>query len=688
MSQVEINNLAPPYNTVAYLEATFADGNVFIGSGVMVGPNDVLTASHVVYSSVNGGVATSVKVILGYDPSPLETPYGTLSGALTNYNTGFDPNNDGFLFSGNHGPGLQGSELDYALVSLDVAIGDYSGWMGIDPNYSSGIVNITGYPGFYGHNPMNDSAFISVDRFDFIFHYSNTEVHPGNSGGPVWYSSNGASYVVSVVSTESWGAQLSGSIFNQLQNWISSNDYLITNADRLINGSEAADYITTGSGNDTINSNGGDDGIIAGSGNDIVNGGDGNDTIYGQDGTDTLHGNVGHDYLNGGAGNDSLIGDAGNDFLEGGPGIDSLNGGDGDDTYVVDVGGDTIADSSGMDTVQAYVPWVLGSGIENLTLLSSAAYGVGNTQSNVILGNSVSNALLRGLGGADTIMGGDGDDWVEGDSNGNDPFPGVAGNDTLYGDGGDDTLQGGAGDDLMYGGSGTDFLIADAGNDLVYGGSEWDAIDGRPGNDLLYGEEGDDIIFGDGYFYLFGFGDDTLYGGDGDDIMMGEAGEHYSFGGNDVMYGENGNDLLYGGAGNDVIYGGTGNDVIDGGDGFDYIVGGVGSEIMLGSNYVAPTSGSDLFVYQTMLDGGDSIYGFDTRPAENDAIDLRPLFDALGYAGTTPRTDGYLYVSQNGANTDVYVDANGATGGMNLTLMVTLVATTATSVPDADFLFQ
>jgi Ca2+-binding RTX toxin-like protein len=69
------------------------------------------------------------------------------------------------------------------------------------------------------------------------------------------------------------------------------------------------------------------------------------------------------------------------------------------------------------------------------------------------------------------------------------------------------------------------------------------------------------------------------------------------------MYGENGNDLLYGGAGNDVIYGGTGNDVIDGGDGFDYIVGGVGSEIMLGSNYVAPTSGSDLFVYQTMLDG-------------------------------------------------------------------------------------
>jgi V8-like Glu-specific endopeptidase len=79
MSQVEINNLAPPYNTVAYLEATFADGNVFIGSGVMVGPNDVLTASHVVYSSVNGGVATSVKVILGYDPSPLETPYGTLS---------------------------------------------------------------------------------------------------------------------------------------------------------------------------------------------------------------------------------------------------------------------------------------------------------------------------------------------------------------------------------------------------------------------------------------------------------------------------------------------------------------------------------------------------------------------------------------------------------------------------------
>ena len=51
----EINNLAYPYDTVVYIETTFPDHQVFTGSGVMVGPNDVLTLSAV--SAVLGVVA-------------------------------------------------------------------------------------------------------------------------------------------------------------------------------------------------------------------------------------------------------------------------------------------------------------------------------------------------------------------------------------------------------------------------------------------------------------------------------------------------------------------------------------------------------------------------------------------------------------------------------------------------------
>jgi V8-like Glu-specific endopeptidase len=44
-----------PYTAVVYLETTFADGSVSGGTGVVVGQNDILTASHVVFNASRGG---------------------------------------------------------------------------------------------------------------------------------------------------------------------------------------------------------------------------------------------------------------------------------------------------------------------------------------------------------------------------------------------------------------------------------------------------------------------------------------------------------------------------------------------------------------------------------------------------------------------------------------------------------
>ncbi|MGY4178377.1 Ca2+-binding RTX toxin-like protein [Bradyrhizobium sp. USDA 4518] len=420
MSAVEINNLAYPFDTVVYIETTYPDGSVFTGSGVIVGPNDVLTASHVVYNGSHGGAASSIKVIPAYDPSPLEMPYGTFFASNFQYYIGFDPDNDGVLVSGNNGPGLAGSEIDFAVIGLNTAIGDRTGWMGIDPNFSSGIVNITGYPGFYGDNPMNDSGYISEDSTDFIYNYGSIEVHPGNSGGPVWhYLSNGFPYVVSVVSTSIWGAQLSGSNYDVLENWISANDFLIANADRLLSGTAGADHITSGGGNDTINALAGDDVITAGAGNDIVNGGDGNDTIHGQDGTDTINGENGNDVLYGETGNDILSGGAGNDYLDGGFGYDQMRGGLGNDTFVFNSGADVAIElaGQGIDTIMSSASLVMPANVENATLTGNGWISLtGTTGSNVLTGNPGNNVLLGGLGddtligklGKDTLTGGGG----------------------------------------------------------------------------------------------------------------------------------------------------------------------------------------------------------------------------------------------------------------------------------------
>jgi V8-like Glu-specific endopeptidase len=45
-----------PYSAVTYIEAEYPNGTIREGSGVVVGKNDVLTASHIIYSDANGGL--------------------------------------------------------------------------------------------------------------------------------------------------------------------------------------------------------------------------------------------------------------------------------------------------------------------------------------------------------------------------------------------------------------------------------------------------------------------------------------------------------------------------------------------------------------------------------------------------------------------------------------------------------
>jgi serralysin len=320
--------------------------------------------------------------------------------------------------------------------------------------------------------------------------------------------------------------------------------------------------------------------------------------------------------------------------------------------------------------------------IENAT----GGYGAdtlrGNQADNALLGH-FGNDTLIGRGGNDTLIGGDGDDWLEGETGNNPlPFGQVAGNDTIAAGTGNDVVLAGAGDDLVFGEADADVIVGEAGNDTLYGNEGYDAIDGGDGGDVLVGGTDGDILFG-------GQDSDTLYGSEGDDLIMGERGEDSDAGALDIIYGEGGNDLLDGSAGNDWIFGGAGNDVIDGDYGSDLIFGGMGSDICLGSGaseFRGPTIGNDLFVFTGMGDAGDAIWGFDTRPGDTDGIDLRSLFDSIGYAGTNPVGDGVLGFVQGPDYCLVAVDANG--GANEWTGVVSLYGVQATQMNSDFFLFQ
>lgn len=204
----------------------------------------------------------------------------------------------------------------------------------------------------------------------------------------------------------------------------SASFYLWANVENLtLVAGTAAQF---GVGNELANiitGNGGDNLLIGHQGNDTIYGGAGNDWIYGQEDNDILWGGAGTDYL---------VGDDGNDVLHGEDGAgeqDFLYGWAGDDTYYVDAQNDFTFENAGGGTDIVYAniaggTYYLFDNVENLVLLGTTLYGVGNALANVITGSDATNWLLGGAG--------------------NDRIDGGKGNDALYGEAGADTFVFGA----------------------------------------------------------------------------------------------------------------------------------------------------------------------------------------------------------------------------------------------------
>jgi Ca2+-binding RTX toxin-like protein len=240
----------------------------------------------------------------------------------------------------------------------------------------------------------------------------------------------------------------------------SASFYLYANVENLVLDDGTGDLFGVGNALDNvIVGNDGSNLLLGGLGNDTIDGGDGIDNLFGEGGNDTLNGEAGVDYIVGGDGDDAmdggadadaLYGQAGNDVLSGGTGFvtdilvggdgddtlygnsglgdyDRMDGGAGNDTYFVDTGDDLTFEAAGggTDTVYANVAGAnngvyLYANVENLVLLGSTTFGVGNQLANRLTGNSAGNWLLGGDGG-DTLNGKAGNDVLFG-QNGNDTF--------------------------------------------------------------------------------------------------------------------------------------------------------------------------------------------------------------------------------------------------------------------------
>ena len=196
-----------PWSAVVQIYSTFPSGRQYAGSGVIVGRNNVLTASHVVYDASEGGTAVAV----GVYPGRIENlaPFGLyIATEITPYGLELDGNPNSMTAAE--------TAYDIALLGFSEELGaETGGWMDAASFGPSGGANVTGYPSRTpdkvpdGTHAWNDFGTVTNNR-DGTLTASGIFVAPGHSGGPAWVDGDpgpGISpLVVGILSAQGIGA--------------------------------------------------------------------------------------------------------------------------------------------------------------------------------------------------------------------------------------------------------------------------------------------------------------------------------------------------------------------------------------------------------------------------------------------------------------------------------------------------
>ncbi|WP_168154999.1 type I secretion C-terminal target domain-containing protein, partial [Acinetobacter junii] len=326
--------------------------------------------------------------------------------------------------------------------------------------------------------------------------------------------------------------------------------------------------------------------------------------------------------------------------------------------------------SEGTDKVFSSISYSLsGQFVENLELTGSANINAtGNNQNNILIGNSGNNTLNGGLG-ADSLKGGLGNDiyYVDnvGDvvtelsSEGTDKvFSSISY--SLSGQFVENLELTGSANINATGNNQNNILIGNSGNNILNGGLGNDTLNGGLGADSLKGGLGNDI------YYVDNVGDVvTELSSEGTDKVFSSI--SYSLSGQFVENLEltgSANINATGNNQNNILIGNSGNNTLNGGLGADSLKGGLGQDTAIYSLLVAGDALGG--------NGSDRWQDFNVGSSLNvnsDRIDISDLL--IGFTVASVVQD-FISVINNGTNTVLYLDRDGANTSYSDTLLLTL----------------
>lgn len=274
------------YAPVGMIRASWDGVNWVRGSFSIVGINDVLTATHVIYDPDLGGWARHIELHPAVDYNGVTGSYEDRPITLGSYQYrawGF-PNQ---VFADSNNNTLQASESQYdvALLGLSIPLGRDTGWFGLNAGYDGGVqANALGYPGGYT-GMMLGSLYALASTTTGTYSSASSDavaMGAGSSGGPLLVGDEVIGVKSAASATTAVFADI-GLIATQLREQLDDNNDLLgltfiptANADWL-SGTSNGETIDGLSGNDVLVGNGGNDILIGNAGNDELNGGSGRD---------------------------------------------------------------------------------------------------------------------------------------------------------------------------------------------------------------------------------------------------------------------------------------------------------------------------------------------------------------------------------------------------------------------------